>query len=71
MIFRKPKWTNKRNSGNKSPRNQNQRMAAIKLMILKNPMKNPKNQLAQSHRMVKNQYWKLRKRELIKRYPFG
>lgn len=71
MKFKKIKYTNKTNSGNRCPRNENQRMAAIKLMIFDNPLKNPKNQLKQSHSMVKNQFWKLRKKELIKRQPFG
>lgn len=59
----------KSNKGNKFPRTQLQIQTATRRMLLDNPMKKPRNQLMQSHRMTKNQLWRLRKRELIKQQP--
>jgi len=69
MIFRKIKNLNKRNSGNRTPRNENQRKSAVKIMILHNPLKKPLNRINQSQRMVGNSLWKQRKKELIKQQP--
>jgi len=69
MKYQKIKDFRKINSGNRMPRNENQRTSAIKTMLLNNPLKKPLNRINQSLRMFGNQLWKLRKKELIKQQP--
>jgi hypothetical protein len=59
----------KTNSGNRTPRSEAQRTAALKRMLLDNPMKKPTNRIKKSMWMWGNQFWKLRKKELIKQQP--
>ena len=71
MRYKKIKDMRKINSGNQTPRNENQIRVAIKRMLFDNPLKNPINRMNHSLRMFGNQLWKFMDIELIKQQPFG
>ena len=64
INFRKIKDFRRVNSGNQTARTEQQIFSARKRMILRNPLKDAKNQLKQSNRMVKNELWKHRKTQI-------
>lgn len=62
MKLIKLKDPRKINGGNRTPRNDNQRNTARNRMIKDNPMKEPRNKIEQSQRMMGNQRWRFRKK---------